>query len=317
MKGNINKMQKKLAFTIFETLMVMAITAVLVILSLKIFRNADEKTYANLYAKAFKTLNTATYNIQKDVDDFNAEKNLEYQEQGQSGAPDSEKKRFPNIQCGTSCDSTTPTPAQLCSALISDDTGYINATKNSCTVSSMGNFTVDGQIEVEPSFVTTDGMKFYIINQNDSDFFYLWVDINGDRLPNRTKYIANKKRPDVVPFLINKDNGVVVPQGLPVYDSTYMTARVVSGNPELDKDYSIPMTYYEAQRIAFSARTWELDKMSVPSKSVFNSTFSNYKKSTSYDSTIASELKCNDTSGYDVNRDFPPCTVEVSTFTRK
>ncbi len=314
-------MQKKLAFTVFETLIVMAITALLVILSLKIFRNADEKTYANLYAKAYKTLNTATYNIQEDVDNYNEEKNLEAQESGKSGAEDSEKKRFPNIDCGASCDGTNPTPEQLCSALTADDKGYINVTNSSCKISDMSNFTTDKEIEVEPSFVTTDGMKYYILNYNDFQYFYLWVDINGDRLPNRTKYIAGKKKPDVIPFIISKDNGVVVPQGLPVDDSTYMTARVVSGNPDLDKDYSIPMTFGEAQHIAFSDQEWELDKMSVTTKSSFKSTYSDYKKPTGYDASIAGDgengLRCNKLSEYDTRRDFPPCTVEVSTFTRK
>ena len=320
-------MQKKYAFTIFETLMVLAITAVLIILSLKIFRNAEEKTYASLYSKAFKTLNTATYNIQKDVDDFNAEKDLEYQEQGQSGAPDSEKRHFPNISCGTSCDSTVPTPEQLCTALASDNAGggadtvygYINATDNACNIVAFDNLIKTSEIDTQPSFRTTDGMKYYITDKTDSDFLYVWVDINGDRRPNKSTYEKGKKKPDIVPFIISKENGIVVPQGLPVYDSTYMTARVISGNPDLDKDYSIPMTYYEAHSIAYSSTKWELDKMSVLKDEAFKSTFSKYSKPSAPNAQLANDLKCKvqQSDGYVPSRDFPPCTIEVSTFTQK
>lgn len=321
-------MQRKSAFTIFETLMVLAITAVLIILSLKIFRNAEEKAYASLYAKAYKTLNTATYNIQKDVDDFNTEKNLEYQEQGQSGAPDSEKKHFPNISCGASCDSTVPTPEQLCTALVADDAvgdgntvyGYINTTNNSCTLSSMTDFTANPgwELQATPSFVTTDGMRFYITDkQDDADYFYVWVDINGDRHPTRTGYVAGKKKPDVVPFLISKDTGVVVPQGLPMYDTTYMTARVISADPDLTKDYSIPMTYAQAQRIAFDNKTWTLDSMSTANKAIFAGTLGSYPATNSADTSIANSLRCVPSHDSNLARDFPPCTIEVSTFTQK
>lgn len=309
-------MKQSRAFTIYETLIVITITSILVILSLKIYRNADEKALGDLYAKAFKTLNVATYNIQTDVDNYNAEKDLEAQEEGRPGADDNEKKRFPYIDCGASCEATDPTINQLCSALTGDERGYINNMGGaSCTTFSNSTFTSGGEIPKDPSFTTTDGMKYYFVDSSDKDYFFVWVDINGGRRPNSTKYVTGKKRPDVVPFIINKANGFVVPQGIPIYDTLYLKARVVSGDPELDKDYSIPMTFYEAQKIAFQNKNWALDPMSKYISS-FDDTLPTDAPKPSPNNSIASELKCNQLSGYDTNRDFPPCTAEVNVFHR-
>ena len=310
-------MEKTKAFTIFETLIVVTIVAILVILSLKIYRNADEKALGDLYAKAFKTLNVATYNIQKDVDEYNEEQDLKAQEiDGKSGADDADKKRFPYIDCGATCDGTDPTIDQLCNALTGDERGYINNVGgSSCSVFSNSTFLSGGEIPKDPSFTSSDGMKYYLVDSSDKDYFFLWVDINGGRRPNSSKYVTGKKRPDVVPFIINKANGFVVPQGIPIYDTLYLKARVVSGDPELDKDYSIPMTFYEAQKIAFQGKNWVLDPMSKNIAS-FDQTLPTNAPKPSPDGTIASKLKCNDTSGYDVSRDFPPCTAEVNVFHR-
>ena len=78
---------KKNAFTLNESLIVMAITAVLILVSLKTFSNVEEKTYSDLYAKAYRTLSVATYNILQDVANYNEKKNLEAQENGQPGKP--------------------------------------------------------------------------------------------------------------------------------------------------------------------------------------------------------------------------------------
>ena len=312
-------MQKKEAFTIFETLIVVCILAVLVILSFKIFRMADEKAYSKLYAKAFNTLNVATYNIQKDVDDYNAEKDLEAQEAGRSGADDSEKKRFPDVECSGTCENTQVTEAQLCAALTGDEKGYINVVGTpSCAVYDMSTFMSDDAELPDPSFKTTDGMNYYFVNSPDNKYFVLFVDISGDRAPNLGKYNKGKKRPDIVPFTIYKDTGVVTPQGYPIYDASYMTARVISADPELDKDYSIPMTFYEAQQIAFQGKSWDLDSMSYSMESSFTESLPEGFEKPSPDGTITSKLKCNENmSIYDTKRDFPPCTVEVSTFIRK
>ena len=314
-------MRKKEGFTFFETLIVITIASLLVLLSFKIFRTADEKAYSKLYAKAFNTLNVATYNIQKDVDDYNAEQDLKAQEnEGKAGADDSEKKRFPYVNCtGSSCEDTAVTEAQLCDALVKDDRGYINVVGTpSCKVFAMSDFTTAEEPPEEPSFKTTDGMNFYLTSSPDALNYIVWVDISGDRRPNSARFVTGKKRPDIVPFSIFKDTGVVVPQGYPIFDPTYMTARVVSANPDIDFDYSIPMTFYEARSVAYSGKHWTLDRMSWGLDSYFQDTKPDDFFAPTPDSSITNELKCNENMAlYDSKRDFPPCSIEVSTFMQK
>lgn len=301
-------MNKK-AFTMFETLIVMAIIAIMVILSLKIFQNADEKALGDMYAKAYKTLNTATYNILQDVKEYNDEKNLEYQEKGISGAPTSELKRFPDIPFND-----LPTPANLCSALVGaeDGKGYLNAPIKGCTISGSNIFMSQGAQKADPSFVTSDGFMYYITDMDDgkNGFYLVWVDINGGRRPN-TSFYKKKKKPDIVPFVISKENGVVVPQGIPVYEIAYMKARVLYADPDLDKDYSIPMTFAEARRRAYGSSYWKLDPMSKDYDSLFSSMYTDDVKKP----TLKSDSKCS-SGGYSTTRDFPPCMVEVSTFSK-
>ncbi len=316
-------MKKYDAFTLMETMIVIGITAILIMLSLKIYRNADEKAYGNLYEKAFKTLNVATYNIQMDVDNYNAEKDLEAQKEGKSGADDKDKKRFPYIDCtGSSCDTTYPTTAQLCTALTGNERGYINVSgSTSCTEMENSVFLTGEGISESPSFTTTDGMKYYLTTSSDSDYFFVWVDINGARRPNSSKYTTGNKRPDIVPFIINKSNGFVVPQGIPTYDPTYLKARVISAHPDLDKEYSSPMTFSEARKIAFQGKNWTLDPLSKNITDFDQTLPENYTAKADLTkasiTTTATQLKCNNTTGYVVTRDFPPCTIEISMNTLK
>ena len=313
-------MQKKYAFTMFETLIVVAITAILVLLSFKTFKTVDEKAYSNLYAKAFNTLNTATYNIQADVDDYNNAQDLMAQEnEGKAGADDSKKKRFPYVDCsGDSCEATEVTEGQLCSALVTGERSYINIVGSaSCNIYTMEDFTNADEPPETPSFKTTDGMNYYLVASPNAKYFVIWVDMTGDRAPNLAKYIKGKKKPDIVPFSIYKETGVVTPLGYPIYDASYMTARVISSDPELDVEYSIPMTYSEARALAFSNYTWTVDHMSYSMDSYFEDTLPDDFVKPNADGSIATKLGCSDLSGYRNDRDFPPCTVEVSTFIRK
>ena len=60
-----------------------------------------------------------------------------------------------------------------------------------------------------------------------------------------------KKMADIVPFLISKENGEVVPAGWPIYDKNYIQARVISSDPELEREYSQLMTFYAARNRAY------------------------------------------------------------------
>lgn len=296
-----------MAFTLYETLIVVAIVSILVFISLiSISKNLD-KELGKLYTKAYSTLSLSCFNIQKDVEEFNATKDLQAQELGMSGAPDGDKKRFPNIKAAV-----TPKEADLCSALSSVDKGYLNIVTADCTIYANNVFLDNTPPKDGSSFQTTDGLKYYIAKVTDSDYYYIWVDINGSRGPNSTKFTKNNRHPDIVPFVINKENGVVVPQGIPIYDATYMNARVLYANPNLAKDYSRTMTYSQAVQIAYGGSTWTLDPLSVSKESVFTRTFpvpfTKPSKPTGVTSCPAS--------GYVTTRDFPPCQVEVSKFVR-
>lgn len=293
------------AFTLYETLIVIVIVAILVILSFKIYKNQEEKALGNLYTKAYKTLNVACYNILQNVVEYNSEKNLEYQEKGISQAPSSELKRFPDIMG----QNTTVTPANLCEALVGTD-GYLNISTSGCQITSSSSFTsgIKDSSKITPSFTTTDGMKYYITDYNKGDNFYMvWVDINGSRRPNANVFTSGK-RPDVVPFAIDKEKGIVVPAGIPTYDTAYLKARVLFANPDLEKDYSTPMTFFEAKSTAYQNASWSLDPLSR-GFSYFPAALINgvQTPATKYNSNCSS-------SGYNTTRDFPPCMVEISTF---
>lgn len=294
---------KSKAFTLYESLIVIVIVSIIVILSFKIYKNQEEKTLGNLYSKAYKTLNTACYNVLQEVVEYNDQKNLEYQEKGISNAPASELKRFPNVLG----QNTAVTPANLCDALVGTD-GYLNVSTSGCNITSYTSFSngTKDTSSLTPSFVTSDGMKYYITNYSNTALYLVWVDINGGRRPNANIFI-NGKRPDVVPFLIDKDKGVVVPLGIPTYDTVYLKARVLYADPDLDKDYSTPITFKEAQYRAYNSKTWTLDPLSKSislSSTLLQGTIPPSQKS---DSNCSS-------SGYDTARDFPPCMVEISTF---
>lgn len=301
---------KKNAFTLYESLIVMAITAVLILVSLKTFSNVEEKTYSDLYAKAYRTLSVATYNILQDVANYNEKKNLEAQENGQPVADPDDLKRFPNI-LGANED---PTPAQLCNGFLGGGTvkGYINAPVKGCATKSFDAFDTDGVIESGYSFMASDGQLFYITDYDANDSFVVWVDINGKRRPNTPKYYKNRK-PDIVPFVIDQNTGTVVPHGIPTYDINYLKARVVYANPDLDKDFSVPMTFYEAQRKAYLGYTWTLDPLSKK-LNIFGdiATLSQIEFG-----TIATDSECSKGSSYVKTTQFPPCKVDIATFTNK
>lgn len=309
MKTVESNIKKSGAFTLFETLITIAIIGVIAVISLMLMVNNQEKAYGKLYAKAYSTLKTAAYNIEMDVEDFNTKANEAANEQNKSQADEADLKKFPK------------TLDEFCKELVGDGASYINTTKQSCTAINNTTFisASGAQINVAPSFMSTDGLYYYFTDVEDDNYFLMWVDINGERRPN-TSLMKNKKLPDVVPFAISKNNGTVIPLGIPVYDIRYMKARVVYASPTMERDFSVPLTFSQARSVAYANRTFALEPLSKNFDADTTSALNfkamiptDFKIPTTPSSTL---VKSCPNSGYNVTTDFPPCTVEVDTFSK-
>lgn len=326
MKGFAFKM-KKTAFTLFETLIVVTIVGILVVISMHIFRNNQDKTIGRLYAKAYNSLRVACYNIQKDVEDYNEKVDTAAQEEGKQKADDPDRKIFPNISCDTACSTTWPTASDLCTALTdSSKGGYLNTVTTSCTsIASVDASELSNTFTLEnttPSFVTSDSMRYYVTDLGSGsslyEFFLVFVDFNGQRRPNRVVF-DGKVYPDTVPFLVHKKTGEVVPVGFPIYESKYLTARVIYAHIPLtsSKDYTTPTNFYTAYRQAYGG-VWKLDPLSYAVSTMNGVSMQSYFRNTYPETytipTVNSSLIGCSSGGYNRNRDFPPCKVEVVTF---
>lgn len=308
-KATTKKNSKQRAFTLFETLITIAIIGVIAVITLMLLVNQQEKAYGKLYAKAYNTLKTAAYNIEMDVEDHNTKANEAANEQNQSQADAEDLKEFPK------------TLEEFCKELVGDGASYINTTKQSCTAVNNTVFTTatGANIEAEPSFIASDGLYYYFTDVQDTNYFLMWVDINGKRRPN-TSLITNKKLPDVVPFAISKKNGTVIPLGFPVYDIRYMKARVVYSSPTMERDFSVPLTFSQARSVAYANKTFTLEPLSKNFDNDITSAL-NFKSMLPVGFKIpvtpsTSLVKPCPNIGYNTTTDFPPCTVEVDTFSK-
>lgn len=252
------------ALNLAEVMIVMMVISVVTVSAIQVNRHLEEKLTGKLYAKAYKTLSLASFNIQQEVAVYNTKKNMEAKEKGLSGAAKNDLKRFPNIGYNESI-----TSESLCVAL----KDYMNAQTSSCSITSVstGYITEDFSLKDEtPSFLGTDGMRYYITDLGSGNsankFFLVFVDLNGERKPNTI--MANKTKPDTVPFLIHTDTGDVVPAGYPVYDPKYVQARIIYSSPDEEYDFSVPMPFYNAKQLAYSGREYVLDPMSAKTTGV-------------------------------------------------
>ncbi len=101
-----------------------------------------------------------------------------------------------------------------------------------------------------------DNNGFYVTN-----FFVVFVDINGKKTPNRTNKTSRQTiYPDIVPFIVTT-KGDVIPVGYPVFDLRYMSAKVKypdykmeAGNPVIraqEEMFSKSETYENARTEAW------------------------------------------------------------------
>lgn len=205
------KLNKKLAFTLAETLICITIVGILATIMVTSYA-PKEKTTRFLYANAYTGVSDAFYNVM-------------LHKQQESGNKNPFKVNQAGINAG---------PKVLCEEMVK----YINTSSVSCAnnkkTSALGNSFSDENVQ----FTSENGMKFYFsemfttsYEQGEPDengvkpeitvnYFIAFVDINGDRRPNTMEYSGEldtnglgENLPDIFAFAL-MDNGRTVPIGL-------------------------------------------------------------------------------------------------------
>lgn len=311
------KSMKKCAFSLAELLVVLTVIAMLVVATMTLHRAREEKAMGKLYIKAYSSLRLASFNIQEEVLEHNDAIRAEAIEAGLAIPPYGSLRKFPNIP-----ELEKAEPANFCAAAITK----LNTVKEGCSIINVVHGALPKTFELpeEPSFRTSDGMKYFVTNIGSpgfpsEEFFLVFIDLNGDRKPNTHIYDPKRKKSDIVPFLISKENGDIVPTGWPVYDKNYLQARVISAKPELTIEYSPLMTFAQAKKLAYRGKSYELDPLS--SKNLDNYLGNTYPEDitvadppyTSISSSCVTSSLPNSVIYYSTTTDFPPCKVEINT----
>lgn len=296
-------------------LIVLSIVALLTVISFQLARPKEDKAMAMLYIKAYQSLRAAAYNIQEEVIKHNEEQ-IKRAKEGLTIKP---LKKFPNI-----LNAEAASPLELCKALncrmntineINKDYCYGETTEEfTCSMKELNmtspipaDFSLN---DVEPSLITTDNMRYYIIDTNNDLYYLVYVDLNGSRKPNTIIYDPNKKMADIVPFLIFKTDGEVVPTGYPIFDTKYMTARVLYSDAESSLAHSELMSFAQARKLAYNGQLYVKDLLSSITDSKFENTYLENPNTTD---PPDGSMACPETN---TDIDFPPCKVEVNTVIR-
>ncbi len=291
----MKKILRQKAFSLPEILIVMSIVAIAALLFITTLRpNSDKLVLKKLYYNAYRTLSTAAYNIQADVEDYNNKLIEEADAAGTEQPSENELKSFPKTQ------------AELCEKLISDKEGYINisggaACSNVVQADSEQQFKdkTGPELRKMATFTASNGMYYFMSPMDAEGNTIIWVDLTGDRAPNTAEW--RKAAPaDIVPFMIAY-NGVVVPLGYPTYDIRYLTARITNSDPDVTKDSQI-MSFYAAKVGAFNNKSYKLEPLSWSDPI----TMSN-KEITQMVHNVSADANCEDRQ----ETEFPACTVLI------
>lgn len=286
---------RTMAFSLPEIIIVMLIVAIAALLFITTLRpNSDKLVLKKLYYNAYRTLSTATYNIQADVEDYN-NKLVEEADAAGSGEPaENELRSFPSTQ------------AELCEKLISNEEGYINisgvaACSKVVQANSEQQFKdkTGAELKEMATFTASNGMYYFMSEMDADGNSIIWVDLTGDRAPNTA--IWKKEAPaDIVPFMI-ANNGIVVPLGYPTYDIRYLTARITNSDPDVTRDSQI-MSFYGAKVGAFNNKSYKLEPLSWADPITMSNT-----EITQMVHNATADPNCEDRQ----DTEFPACTVLV------
>ena len=237
---------RKKAFTMIEVLIILTLIGFILIAEL-IILNTKSNQYGQPYYTAYNALRKAAYNVLADM----------YCPDENSSDPDCRigPRQFPT------------TPQALCSRL----TEFINTSEKNCENLTPINDMADNINNKAPHFIASNSFRFYFSdmksieaddtfgNTNSLDYFVVYVDINGEKRPNRITCEGEQILPDIVPFAVTR-RGEVIPMGYPVYSSNYITAKIiypskVGDDGVLTNRSSGSMSYYDAVYGAWPSST--------------------------------------------------------------
>jgi|GEM_PF-5429878 len=270
----------KSAFTLAETLLVLLMIGILAVFSILTLRRGDDE-FGPLYYRAYEALKVANYNVYVDL----------YPEY---------KRDYP-VKVSAKTDEYSKSkawleanPGGICQRLLE----YINISEGqvNCDAQLIDPNGDDSQFDgkIGPgghlAFKGSNSQRFYFgkgdnggiiktkltASNETSEWFIIYVDLNGERGPNSTSVI-NGRAPDIVAFaLLNQ--GQIAPIGLPRLERKYLTAKVAypdtyctdvlaakygcdpkaedeEGNKyKIEKRFSNTITYYEAVKRAWGCR---------------------------------------------------------------
>lgn len=256
-------MKKNSAYTVAELMVVFVFIGAIMIIGLHTLNNR-QIDYFGRYYTVFDALTRSVYNTSIDTS---------CRVDGTACDAENGGRQFPTKPNGKMVKMTDEEGKQvdvpennLCSRL----TEYLNFVEpSSCIITNESDLEnklikdltnkdeFDKQFdEAHMQFATTNGFLIYFselksitVNHGGTTpreikYFIVYVDLNGTSKPNT----ALPPHPDIVPFVVTTD-GVVIPVGHPIYDNTYMTAKVVTSGNDINQTISLPLD--EARRMAF------------------------------------------------------------------
>ena len=220
----------KKAMTLAETILVFIIIGIIATVTMSSLR-PWEKQYHKMYARMYNALGTSIYNYMIDNNEF------------------------------------PRTTASLCNGLIQ----YLNTANNvtSCSITNLGSNPTDSNFSSSTPIILSNGVKLWFGGQNGYNcaddasktceyltyngvnYFFVYLDLNGDNKPNTSQYNF-KKLADIVPMAIT-DKYTIIPLSYPKLDTRYLQASVIyPSQSEDDEEFeSEPMPYFKAQRLAY------------------------------------------------------------------
>lgn len=257
------KNKKKNAFTMIEILIVFVIIGFILVAEL-IILNSKSNEYGNPYYTIYNSLKKTSYNVLAD------------------------------LYCpGSACPNTSLTfPRQfptngedLCKRFAE----FLNVSENHCEGLTPINDAANNIDTNNPHLVLSNSYRMYFGDEKlytwkDSsgisqqlNYFVVYVDLNGEKAPNRLTCKGTKVMPDIVPFAITR-RGETIPMGYPVYSKLYITAKISypsiskEGTTELENKTSGSMSFYDAIYGAWpSAISGEVEKhIDIPFSLMFS-----------------------------------------------
>lgn len=229
---------KKRGFSMIEVMVILGFIGFIVITELVIL-NSKVNEYGNPYYTVYNALKKASYNVLADM--YCPDPNSE-DEDCKIGP-----REFPKNS------------EDLCLRLAE----FINTSEKNCSATDLDiNDKADNINTNQPRLIASNSYRFYFSdlkktqatdaygNVNELEYFVAYVDLNGDKRPNRLTCEGTKLLPDIVPFAITR-RGEVIPMGYPVYSKIYLTAKIkypasVDSDGNMTNRTSASLSYYDA-----------------------------------------------------------------------